>query len=495
MNEHQASNASHAPTNVNDMDSETFLAYGHRIIDWIAHYLDQIRAYPILSQAPYRSIQQSLPDNPPLQAEAMEAILQDFERILLPGITHWNAPGFMAYFASSASGPGILGELLASALNANAMLWRASPAATELEQVTTDWLRQMLGLPQTLFGIIHDTASTGTLSALAAAREAIPNLAIRSQGVFGRSDLPRLCIYASQEAHSSVEKAALLLGFGQEGIRKIPVDAQFCMNPTQLEQTIQKDLDRGFIPCAVIATVGTTSTGSIDPVAAIANICERHHIWLHVDGAYGATAAIASEKRWILEGCARADSFVVNPHKWLFVPLDCSVLYTRRPEALKAAHSLVPEYLRNISDATEEPPDLMDYSPALGRRFRALKLWMVLRYFGQEGLATRIREHNYMAQQLVAWINARPYLEILAPVHLSLVCFRFRSTATLDDVQLNTINEQILKQINARGHFFLSHTKIQGKFILRVAINHIRTTREDLAGLYNELQTCLDPHI
>src|SRR5579885_2859166 len=380
-------------SNTGDMDTESFRDYKHTIVDWIADDLAHVGEYPVLAETAPGDIRHALPGQPPKEPEAMETILADFERVLMPGITHWNSPGFLAYFGVTGSGPGILGEMLAAALNVNAMLWRTSPAATELEQVTLDWLRQMLGLPNPLFGVINDTASSGVLYALAAAREAIPGLHIRQQGMSGRPDVPRLRYYASQEAHSSVEKAGIVLGIGQAGLRKIGVDSEFRMDVAQLEKDIQEDIAEGYRPFAVVATVGTTSTTSIDPVPQIADVCERYGLWLHVDGAYGGSAAVAPEMRHVLAGCERADSLIVNPHKWLFTPIDCSVFYTRKPDVVKAAFSLVPEYLRNAESMGDEVPNLMDYGTSLGRRFRSLKLWMVMRYFGEEGLAARIREH------------------------------------------------------------------------------------------------------
>src|SRR5947209_11124703 len=330
-----------AQQSTGDMDPTAFRRYGYQVVDWIANYLEDVKKYPVLSRNAPGDVRHALPSHPPAQPEAMEAILADVDAILMPGITHWNSPGFLAYFSITGSGPGILGEMLASALNVNAMLWRTSPAATELEQVTLDWLRQMLGLPHPMFGVINDTASSGTLYALAAAREALP-LHIRQQGMAGRAEVPRLRYYASREAHSSVEKAGIVLGVGQEGLRKIGVDSEFRMDAGQLEQAIQEDIAAGWLPFAVVATVGTTSTTSVDPVQQIADTCERYGLWLHVDGAYGGSAAVDPEMRWTLAGCERADTLIVNPHKWLFTPVDCSVFYTRKPDVVKAAFSLVP---------------------------------------------------------------------------------------------------------------------------------------------------------
>ena len=490
MEEHMYLDSAQQPTTTGDMDPESFRIYGHQIVDWIADYLGHIEEYPVLAQTAPGDIRQALPGKPPVQPEPMETILADFERIIMPGITHWNSPGFLAYFGITGSGPGILGEMLSGALNVNAMLWRTSPAATELEQVTLDWLRQMLGLPYPLFGVINDTASSGVLYALAAAREALP-LHIRQQGIAGRDDIPRLRYYASQEAHSSVDKAGIVLGVGQEGLRKIEVDSEFRMDVKQLEQAIREDIVEGWQPFAVVATVGTTSTTSVDPVPQIADICERYSLWLHVDGAYGGSAAVESTMRWTMAGCERADTMIVNPHKWLFTPIDCSVFYTRKPDVVKAAFSLVPEYLRNTESSGEEVLNLMDYGTSLGRRFRSLKLWMIIRYFGQEGLAARIREHVRLAQLFARWVDEASAFERLAPTPFSTVCFRAHPSGMDDESELERLNEGIMNQINAQGRFFLSHTKLNSTFTIRVAIGNLRTTETDIRDLWDELQIYL----
>ena len=486
-----AHNAPLRPTAGGDMDPEAFRRYGYQVVEWIADYLASAGRYPVLAQTSPGEIRRALPEVPPQEPEPMEAILADFERVLLPGITHWNAPGFLAYFGITGSGPGILGELLAAALNVNMMLWRTSPAATELEQVTLDWLRQLLGLPQPLFGVINDGASSGTLYALAAAREALPDLHIRQQGMAGRADVPRLRYYASQEAHSSVEKAGIVLGLGQAGLRKIGVDSAFRLDATQLEHAIQADLAAGYRPFAVVATVGTTSTTSVDPVPQIADVCERYGLWLHVDAAYGGAAAIDSERRWVLAGGDRADTLIVNPHKWLFTPLDCSAFYTRKPDVVRAAFSLVPEYLRTTERGDDEEPNLMDYGISLGRRFRALKLWMTLRYFGQQGLTARIREHCHLARLVAGWIDAAPEFERLAPVPLSVVCFRAHPSGMDDEAVLDALNERLINHINAAGRFFLSHTRLHGRYTIRIAIGNLRTTEQHVQELWVELREAL----
>src|SRR5947209_9214569 len=477
-----------AQQSTGDMDPMAFRRYGYQVVDWIANYLEDVKKYPVLSHNTPGDVRNALPAQPPAQPEAMEAILADVDAILMPGITHWNAPGFLAYFSITGSGPGILGEMLASALNVNAMLWRTSPAVTELEQVTLDWLRQMLGLPRPMFGVINDTASTGVLYALAAAREAIPHLYIRQKGMAGRRELPPLRFYASQEAHSSVDKAGIVLGIGQEGMRKIGTDSEFRMDATELERAIQEDIDAGWLPFAVVATVGTTSTSSIAPVPQIADICERHGLCLHGDASYGGSAAVAPEMRWVLEGCDRADSLIVNPHKWLFTPIDCSVLYTRKPDVLKAAFSLIPEYLRNTESVDDAVPNLMDYGTSLGRRFRSLKLWMVMRYFGQEGLAARIHEHIRLGQLVAQWVSESPNFELMAPTPFSTVCFRAHPKGLDDEAELETLNERIMNSINAAGRFFLSHTKLHGIFTIRIAVGNLRTMEREIRDLWESIE-------
>ncbi len=324
---------------------DDFRKASEQICDWIDDYLKNSEKYPVLSRVQPGDVRKALPAHPPFKPESFESVMKDFEEIILPGVTHWNHPGFFAYFANTASAPGVLGEMLSAALNVNGMLWRSCPAATELEEVALDWLRQMVGLPAGLFGIIMDTASVGSLCAIAAARESL-DLGIREKGMAGRSDLPRLRVYTSQQAHSSIEKGAIVLGFGKEGVRMIPVDETFRMRPDALEAAIQEDLRNGWKPTCVAATVGTTSTASIDPVPEIADICAKHRIWLHVDAAYAGPAAILPEMRWILKGCERADTFLLNPHKWLFVPFDCTAFYTKHPDVLARTFSLIPDYLR-----------------------------------------------------------------------------------------------------------------------------------------------------
>jgi aromatic-L-amino-acid decarboxylase len=455
------------------MQPNEFRRHGHAVVDWIADYLENPEQWPVLSGVQPGELRSSLPQSPPTRGESMDAVLDDFRKLIVPASTHWNHPAFMAYFANSSTGAGVLGEALTAALNVNAMLWRTSPAATELELLTLDWLRQMLGLPEKFFGVIGDTASSNTLYALAAAREMRPDLRIRQEGMSGRADMPKVLVYCSEEAHSSVDKAVITLGFGLNALRKIPTDDRMRLDADALDAAVKRDRRDGSIPLAVVATVGTTSTTAIDPVPAIATICEREKIWLHIDASYGGTAAILPEMRHVLEGCDRAASLVVNPHKWLFTPMDCSVLYTSRPDFLKRAFQHVPEFL--VVTEAEDVVNLMDYGISLGRRFRALKLWFVIRNFGVEGLQSAIREHIRLAKRLAEWIDDDPTLERLAEVNFSTVVFR-HVPAGMSGEELNAHNTRLLERVNATREAYLSHTKVRGSYALRLAIGNIHTT-------------------
>jgi len=467
-----------------DMNSNDFREYGRQLIDWIADYLDHPERYPVLSRVKPGEVKGRLPAQPPESPEAFDDILRDFNEVIVPGITHWNHPAFMAYFGTTGSLPGILGELLTAGLNANGMLWRTSPSVTELEEVVLDWLRQMVGLPDTFKGVIMDTASISSMIAVAAAREAL-NLRIREEGMAGRSDLPRLTMYTSEQSHSSIEKGGIVLGIGQQNIRKIEVDAEFRMKPDRLAAAIEEDRRSGCVPFFACATVGTTSTTSIDPVSAIADICAREKVWLHVDGAYGGNAAVIPEMRWVLNGVERADSFVMNPHKWMFTPIDFSAFYTRHVDTLKRAFSILPEYLRTAEGSTVT--NFMDYGVQLGRRFRALKFWFIVRTFGVEGLIDRIREHIRLAKLFESWVRAAPGWEVVAPVPFSTVNFR----ACPQDVppeKWNELNDRILTAVNATGEVFLSHTKLNDRYIIHLAIGNIRTEEKHITRAWELLQ-------
>jgi aromatic-L-amino-acid decarboxylase len=464
-----------------DMNADEFRRIGHDLIDWIADYFEKIDDLPVLAAIEPGDLKAKLPTAPPAQGEAMEAIVADLDHLIVPALTHWSHPSFFAYFATSTSAPGIFGELLSAAFDNKAMLWRTSPASTELEEVVLDWLRQMMGLDPGMQGIIYDTASVSTLHALAAAREGVERR-IREEGMSGRPDLPLLRVYVSEQSHSSVEKAVITLGLGQRGMRKIPTDSEFRMDVKALAEAINEDKRKGYLPFCIVATVGTTSTSSIDPVREIVPIGEEHAMWLHVDAAYAGSAAIVPEFRNILDGCERADSIVTNPHKWLFTPFDLSVLYCRHMDLLKRAFSLVPEYLRTPEQ--EKVRSGSDYGIQLGRRFRALKLWMVLRYFGHEGLAARIREHCRLAQLFAGWIDESPDWEIMAPVPLGLVCFRANPKGKDD---LDSLNEAIMHGVNASGRALLSHTRLNDKLTLRLSIGNIRTTEQHVRQVWQLL--------
>ena len=463
------------------MNADEFRRIGHDLIDWIADYFEKIDDLPVLAAIEPGDLKAKLPTAPPAQGEAMEAIVADLDHLIVPALTHWSHPSFFAYFATSTSAPGIFGELLSAAFDNKAMLWRTSPASTELEEVVLDWLRQMMGLDPGMQGIIYDTASVSTLHALAAAREGVEQR-IREEGMSGRPDLPLLRVYVSEQSHSSVEKAVITLGLGQRGMRKIPTDSEFRMDVKALAEAINEDKRKGYLPFCIVATVGTTSTSSIDPVREIVPIGEEHAMWLHVDAAYAGSAAIVPEFRNILDGCERADSIVTNPHKWLFTPFDLSVLYCRHMDLLKRAFSLVPEYLRTPEQ--EKVRSGSDYGIQLGRRFRALKLWMVLRYFGHEGLAARIREHCRLAQLFAGWIDESPDWEIMAPVPLGLVCFRANPKGKDD---LDSLNEAIMHGVNASGRALLSHTRLNDKLTLRLSIGNIRTTEQHVRQVWQLL--------
>ncbi len=478
---------------VGDMAPDEFRRYGHQVVDWIADYLAHPERYPVLAQVQPGEMRQRLPENPPEEPVSMEAILRDMEEYIVPGLTHWNHPAFFAYFGISGSGPGILGELLSAAFNVNAMLWKTSPAATELEEVSLDWLRQLIGLPPSFSGVINDTASVSTLCAIAAAREVATDFRSRVEGLSAGSRGARIRLYTSQEAHSSVDKGAVVAGIGQEGVRKIATDREFRMDPEALRGAIKEDIREGWRPFSVVATVGTTSTTSIDPVAEIADICEEYGLWLHIDAAYAGAAAVVPEMRWVLDGCDRANSIVVNPHKWLFAPIDISAFYCREPDLLLRTFQLVPEYLKTAEEDVVR--NYMDYTIQLGRRFRALKLWMIIRYFGKNGIARLLSEHVRMAKEFAGWVDADPGFERLAPVPLSVVCFRANPwakakgqlTEQVEDY-LSKLNERLLNEVNATGKAYLSHTNLRGKFTLRLAIGNIRTTDEEVRRTWDLLQ-------
>jgi aromatic-L-amino-acid decarboxylase len=465
---------------IGDMDPATFRAAAHAVVDLMADYLEGVENYPVLPAIEPGSLRPAFPGAPPDRPESLEAILADYRTLIEPNATQWQHPGFLAYFATTASGPGILGEMLTATLGQNPMLWRTSPIGTELEELVVDWLRLALGLPAEFDGLLTDTASTSSLIALAAAREAGGTDAA-ARGLGGRDDLGAIRVYASAEAHSSIEKACMTLGLGRSGLRRIPTDDRYQLRVDALEAAIVDDLASGIRPIAVVATIGTTSSTSVDPVGAIADVAARSGLWLHVDAAYAGAVAIIPERRGHLAGWERADSIVVNPHKWLFTPLDASLLLTRRMEALRAAFSLVPEYLRTLDRATPGR-DYSEYQPQLGRRMRALKLWVLLRWFGLDGLRRRIAHHLDLAQRFAAAVDGDPDWQRLAPVPFSTVCFRWRPARLVgreDDLDVRALlderNAAIIDAVNRTGEVFLSHTRLADRFAIRLAIGNVRT--------------------
>jgi aromatic-L-amino-acid decarboxylase len=451
---------------------DDFRRAAHEAVEWIANYLENTRAFPVLPRVKPGELMDSLPPSAPDKGESFDTIFQDFNNLVMPAVTHWNHPRFMAYFACTGSTPAIIAEMLAAALDTNGLHWLTSPAVAELEKVTLGWYRQWLGLPEDFFGIIYDTASISTMHAIAAARE-LADPDARENGTH-----PNLTLYTSAESHSSVEKGAIAIGIGQKNVRKIPVDSEFRMIPAALIEAIERDLAAGKKPFCVVATVGTTSSTSVDPVAAIADIAEKYNLWLHVDAAYAGSAAILPEQHHIFNGVERAHSLVTNPHKWLFTPVDLSAFYTRRPDILRRAFSLVPEYLRTAPDP--RAINLMDYGVPLGRRFRSLKFWFLLRYFGRDTIQQMLRNHIAWAQELAAQIDAHPKFERVAPAPFSVVCFRFNGS----DEQ----NKALLERANATGEVFISHTALNGQYVLRVAIGNLATTRNDVQQVWQLLQ-------
>ncbi len=462
-----------------DMSSAEFRKYGYKLVDWIADYLDNIVDYSVFPNIEVGEIKNSLPEQPPKDGESFETILSDLNKKIIPGITHWNHPNFMAYFNSTSSGPGILADLLTAGLNINGMSWHTGPSATELEEVTLSWLAQMLGIPAKFWGIIYDTASMSSMHAIAAAREQAKEIYLNVPEL-NKSNYSRLRLYCSDQAHFSIDKSALTLGIGKEGMRRIPVDNEFRMISEKLLKAVKEDRKNGWLPFCAVATVGTTSTTSVDPVKEIAKVCKKENVWLHVDAAYAGTVAIMPEMRWIFDGIENVDSIVVNPHKWMFTPIDLSAFYTSKPELLKKAFSLSADYLRSSSDA--KVTNYKDYGIPLGRRFRALKLWFIIRYFGVDGIRNRIREHIRLAKMFADWIDNSDIFERLAPVHFGVVCFRAVPKNISDENELNELNENLLNKINASGKLFLSHTVLNNKYSIRISISGIRTVEKNVKG-------------
>ncbi|MGA2003336.1 MAG: pyridoxal-dependent decarboxylase [Terriglobales bacterium] len=463
------------------MSPEEFRKQGHAVVDWIADYQSRIESFPVLSRAKPGEIRSKLPATPPAQGEAFEQVLADMDRIILPGITHWQSPNFFAYFPANASGPGILGDLLSSGLGVQGMLWSTSPACTELETQVLDWLVPMLGLPAKFLssgaggGVIQDTASSASLCALLAARERATQFASNHKGCDGR-----LVAYCSTQTHSSVEKAMKIAGMGSDNLRSIPVDENFAMRAEALEQQIAADITRGLVPCFVCATVGTTSSNAIDPVREIAHICGERNLWLHVDSAMSGTAALCPEFRFIHDGVELADSYTFNPHKWMFTNFDCNCFYLADRKHLIQTLSILPEYLRNQATESGAVIDYRDWHIQLGRRFRSLKLWFVIRHYGIEGLQYHIREHVCLAQQFAGWIRNDARFELAAPAKLNLICFRLRDG--------DEANQLLMDRLNASGDLFLTHTKLNGKLTLRLCVGQTNTQARHVERAWQRIQ-------
>jgi aromatic-L-amino-acid decarboxylase len=455
------------------MDINEFKKNAHDVVEWMANYLTNIEQFPVKSQVSPGFIKEQLPSVTPRTGESFGSIMRDLDEVIMPGITHWQHPMFYAYFPANSSPPSVLAEMITATMGLQCMLWETSPAATELEQRMMEWLRDMLGLPATFTGVIQDTASVSTMSALLAARERATQYRANTKGLLNGQPL---AVYCSAEAHSSVDKAVRIIGLGHEYLRKIEVDENYAMRPECLERAIQLDRENGIQPMAIVASIGTTGCGAVDPLAAIGRIAQAFGVWLHVDAAYAGSALILPEMRWVIEGIDYADSFVMNPHKWLMVNFDCSALYVKDIESLERTFEIHPEYLKTARDG--QVKDFRNYGIQLGRRFRALKLWMVMRSYGVEGLQSIIRNHIDYAQEVHAQLVSDPHFEILAPTHFSLVTFRYRPEGIDDEPELDRLNQELLARLNGTGELFMTHTKLRGRYALRLAIGQTNTTRE-----------------
>jgi aromatic-L-amino-acid decarboxylase len=465
------------------MRPDEFRRHAHALVDWMADYLRDVGTLPITPDVAPGYIRERLPAVPPLDAEPFEALFDDFRSIVVPGMTHWNHPGWFAYFPCNNSPPSILGEMLTATIGAQGMSWATSPAATELEQVVMGWLRQMIGLPDGFTGVIQDTASTATLVALLTARERATGGRAGMDGL--PADGPPLTVYASREAHSSVDKGVKLAGYGLERLRHIETDDALALRPDALAAAMAADRAAGFRPACVVATVGTTSSTAIDPLRPIAELCRRHNAWLHVDAAYAGAAAIVPELRPLFDGMEQADSVVFNPHKWLLTNFDCTAYFVRDPGALLATFQTAPEYLRTAYD--DDVVNFRDWGIQLGRRFRALKLWFVIRSYGVEGLRALIRRHVALARELAGWIEADPEFELMAPVPFGLVCFRWRPAGRTED-QLDALNARLLAAVNAGRRRHLTHTRLGGRYVIRLVVGQRTTEREDVVAAWEAVR-------
>jgi len=465
------------------MDSSEFRKQAHELVDWMADYFENVRDYPVKSQVKPGEIIQQLAEEPPLEGEPFERIFEDFKKVVMPGMTHWQHPSFFAYFPANNSMPSVLGEMLMSTLGAQCMIWQTSPAAAEMEERVMEWLGQMIGLPSGFTGVIQDTASTATLCSILTAREARSDYRCNDVGLRGSS---AYAVYGSTETHSSIEKAVKIAGLGRENLRKVAVDEKFALDPQALEEAIKTDIDKGVVPLCVIATLGTTGSTAIDPLRAIGEVCKKYNVWLHVDAAFAGTALLLPEMRWISDGLELADTFVFNPHKWMFTNFDCSAYFVKDVGALVRTFEILPEYLKTREGSSVN--NYRDWGIPLGRRFRALKLWFVIRMFGVAGLKAKVGGHLEFARELKEQIEQSEDFELLASVPLSVVCFRHKPAGVNDEAELNSINERLLEAVNATGRAYITHTKLRGKYTLRMVTAQTQVSRDDVQAAWRLIQ-------
>ncbi|MBN1196710.1 MAG: aspartate aminotransferase family protein [Candidatus Aminicenantes bacterium] len=464
------------------MDVETFRRYAHELVDWMADYARNVEDLPVLAKVSPGDILSRLAPSPPEQGEPFERIMADFDSIIMPGMTHWQSPNYFAYFNANNSFPSILAEMLTATLGAQCMSWITSPAATELEERVMEWLRDMIGLPREFVGVIQDSASTATLCSLLTAREKASGHAINRHGYSGE----RFTVYCSREAHSSIEKDVRIAGIGSQRLRRIALDNNYAMDPSALDAAVRRDMEEGYHPLAVVAALGTTGSTAIDPLDTIAAVCRRYGLWLHVDAAYAGTALVLPSMRWMLKGIEAVDSFVFNPHKWMFTNFDCSAYFVRDADALVNTFTLLPEYLKTRVDGSVK--NYRDWGIQLGRRFRALKLWFVIREFGVQGLREAVSNHIRWAGEVADLIRPEPDFELMAPTPLATVCFRYHPEGVNDSSELEQLNQRLMDELNASGKIFLTHTRLDGKLTLRLVVGQTRQERRHVTAAWDAIR-------
>ncbi len=465
------------------IDAKEFRKYAHEFVDWMSDYLEQVEELSVKSQVKPGEVFSQIPGNPPETSESMQTIFDDFRKIILPGMTHWQSPNYFAYFTANSSYPSVLAEMLTATLGAQCMVWETSPAAAELEEKVMQWLREMTGLPDTFEGVIQDTASTATLVALLTARENHSGYRINEEGFKGNE---KFRIYCSRETHSSIEKAAKIAGFGRKNLVKIETDEALAIRPDKLKAAIEKDISSGLTPLCVVAALGTTGTAAIDPLPAMGTICREHNIWLHVDAAYAGTALVLPEQRYMTEGIEDVDSFVFNPHKWMFTNFDCSAYFVKDVGALLKTFEILPEYLK--TGTRGQVNDYRDWGIQLGRRFRALKLWFVIRDYGVEGIRRKVRDHLQWAKELADEIRKEPGFTLFEPQQLGLVCFRYTPEGMVDEAELNSINQQLMQALNKSGKVYLTHTRVNSLVTLRMIIGQTSVTRDHVMRAWQQVK-------